>query len=139
MADKLISAAKFAGGESVQAFPLGGRAVYTNISHELPGPLTPEMFPPSPETQLSAKASAILFRVPAGRTLYVGNAAQMAPHIAAAGAPEALRTLMFPLPAGLYVFSLVDADQDELVVMADGSDPFPLYMLEAATLGPENP
>lgn len=139
MVDKLISAARFDGGVPVQAFPLGGRVVYTHISHELPGSLTPEMFPPSPETQLSAKASAIMFRVPTGRTLYVGNAAQLAPHIAAGGAPEALRTVMFPLPAGLYVFSLVDADQDELVVMADGSNSFPLYMLEAATLGPENP
>lgn len=135
--DRAISATRFDGGTVVQAFPLGGRVRNVPLSAEVPQPLSLVSTPPSDIIEISPKTSVIMLRVPPGRTLYVGNAAQMAPHIAAEGPPEALRTVMFPLPGGVYVFSIVEDELDQVVVMSDGAVGFNLMVLEAATLGPE--
>ena len=131
--DRAISATRFDGGTVVQAFPLGGRVRNVPLSAEVPQPLSLVSTPPSDVSEISAKASVIMLRVPPGRTLYVGNADQAVDLLS----PEAYRSVMFPLPGGVYVFSIVEDELDQVVVMSDGAVGFNLMILEAATLGPE--
>ncbi len=118
--DQVVSAATFATANAVPAFPLGGRVAIVQVSGETPAGLP----------ELADKTSVLMFRVPPGQTLYVGNAAQ----VGAAEGDDA-RALMIDFPAGHWPFSLVDADQADLVVLG-GAD-FTLRILQAATLGQE--
>ena len=67
--DRAISATRFDGGTVVQAFPLGGRVRNVPLSAEVPQPLSLVSTPPSDVSEISAKASVIMLRVPPGRTL----------------------------------------------------------------------
>lgn len=122
MADKLVSAAQFARANAVPAFPLGGRVAVVEVSGTTPVSLAGHVDP---------KASLLLFSVPAGRTLYVGNAGQ----VDGLG-PDDARALMldFPGPAKVEA-TLVDDDEGEAVFLGDAD--FTLKILQAATLGAE--
>lgn len=123
MADKLVSAARFAGGESVQAFPVGARVAVVAISGTNPTTLV---------GKVSAKSSLLTLAIPAGRTLYVGNLAQ----IADAADAVARRALMFPVPGpALWTVTLVDEDEPVAAFLGDAD--FDLPILPAATLGAE--
>lgn len=120
MADKLVSSAQFARANAVPAFPLGGRVAVVEVSGTTPVSLA----------GLPSKTSVLMFRVPLGQTLYVGNADQ----VGAAEGDDA-RALMIDFPAGHWPMSLVDDDEGSLVVLGDGD--FTLKILQAATLGEE--
>ncbi len=121
MGDKLVSAATFARDNAVQAFPLGGRVVHVAISGETPVSL---------DGVVDARASLFLIGIPPGHTLYVGNAAQVGDLVG-----DAARAVMFPLPASVLTFSVVDEDQAGVRLLGDAD--FKLPVLEAATLGEE--
>ena len=122
MADKLISAAQFARANAAQAFPLGGKTVVVAVPADEPVSLSGKLDP---------KASLLLFSVPIGKTLYVGNAEQLA---GLAGDDARALMIDFPGPAKLDA-TLVDEDEGEAVFLGDAE--FTLKILQAATLGKE--
>lgn len=121
MADKLVSAAQFARDRAVPAYALGGRVAKIALSGTTPTTLA---------GKIPDKASVLMFRVPVGQVLYVGNVSQV-------GDLEGddARDLMIDFPAGHWPFSLIAEDEADAVFL--GQADFTLRILQAATLGEE--
>ncbi|KQP33822.1 hypothetical protein ASF49_08115 [Methylobacterium sp. Leaf104] len=118
MADKYIAGALFERAETADAFPLGGRVYRASVNADVPGVL---------DGVVSGAASLFMLDVPAGRTLYVGHAAQVG-----AKQGDAARAVMFPLRAGTWTVALTDEGQVLLRLLADSD--FDLPILAAATI-----
>lgn len=118
MADKIIAGAVFEQGQTADAFPLGGHVYRMSVIADSPGTL---------DAVVSASGSLFMIDIPAGRTLYVGHAAQVAGKSA-----DAARAVMFPLRAGTWTVAVTDAGQATLRLLGDVA--FTLPILAAATV-----